>query len=128
MAYQVGDKVMIKRGTMFSTLLGSSVGTVRSVDKGGWSHSYIVNFTPVGDLRLHETEVVFASSPCIVAVIIDGVAAPATRPFVHASKALATKEAERLALANPGQTFVTYEAVSRSTATKPVVSTAHGGV
>lgn len=48
----------------------------------------------------------------IVAVIEDGQPKPATRPYVHADRANATTEADRLANANKGQEFGVYELVS----------------
>jgi hypothetical protein len=45
------------------------------------------------------------TTPAIVALIENGTAKPATRPKVHADKASATTEAERLALQFPGQQF-----------------------
>jgi hypothetical protein len=58
--------------------------------------------------------------PTIVARIDGG---PSPRPYVHANRDAATKEAERLAKANPGGTFGIYELVAKSTASAPVVST-----
>lgn len=43
--------------------------------------------------------------PAIVALIEDGIGKPSSKPKVHGSQADATTEAERLALAHPGQLF-----------------------
>lgn len=45
------------------------------------------------------------ATPAIVALIENGQPKPATKPKVHTDQASATKEAERLALAHPGQRF-----------------------
>lgn len=45
------------------------------------------------------------TTPAIVALIENGAAKPGTRPKVHTDQASATTEAERLALAYPGQQF-----------------------
>ncbi|OKP79804.1 hypothetical protein BTE77_06860 [Ensifer adhaerens] len=51
------------------------------------------------------SEFVAAAPSAIVALIEDGAAKPSSKPKVHASQADATDEAERLALAHPGQLF-----------------------
>lgn len=50
--------------------------------------------------------------PCIVALTKNGQPLPATRPYIHASVASATTEAERLAKNNPGQEFAVYQRVA----------------
>lgn len=50
--------------------------------------------------------------PCIVALVKNGQPRPADRPYVHASVAAATTEAERLARNNPGQEFAVYQRVA----------------
>jgi hypothetical protein len=50
--------------------------------------------------------------PCIVALTKNGQPRPADRPYVHASVAAATREAERLAKNNPGQEFAVYQRVA----------------
>lgn len=59
----------------------------------------------------------------IVARIYGGRPCPSTAPYVHLTEESATVEAERLATANPGQSFDVYARVSRSEAPKPVAAT-----
>ena len=66
------------------------------------------------------------ASPSIPAIVVRKDSRgyhPNTNPMVHGSVELAKKEAERLALANPGVEFVTFVVASRSTATTPVAGT-----
>lgn len=49
--------------------------------------------------------------PAIVARVIDGQPRPSNIPYMHASVAAATTEAERLAKNNPGQEFAVYQRV-----------------
>lgn len=51
------------------------------------------------------------TTPAIVARIHNGQPSPARKPYVHASVADASKEATRLAKANPGREFAVYEMV-----------------
>ena len=53
-----------------------------------------------------------AAHPCIVALTKNGNPLPSSHPFVHASVADATAEAERLARNNPGEEFAVYQRVA----------------
>lgn len=63
-----------------------------------------------------ELELVPPTTPAIVALIENGTPLPATKPKVHADQTAATKEAERLALANPGQEFGVFVLADRKIA------------
>lgn len=121
--FKIGEAVQVKAHSHWAALLAGSTGKVVSLVRSGWQTAYAVHFDSTGNIYLSESDIIAAARPCIVAVIEHGKPAPSTRPFVHGSRATATKEAERLAVANPGQEFVTYEAVARSVATRPTVST-----
>lgn len=64
---------------------------------------------PFDVLRLSATA---PAQHAIVALIESGQPMPASRPFVHADIAAATKEAERLARKRPGQKFGVYQLVT----------------
>lgn len=76
------------------------------------------------DLEL-VTEPAAAPTPrqAIVIATDNGVPCPAKHPYVHADRAAAITEAERLARVNPGKEFAVYERVAASVATEPRVST-----
>lgn len=60
-----------------------------------------------------------ARQPCIVAINGRAGYSPAPKPFVHENFELASKEAKRLAEANPGNEFAVYERVKGYRAEKP---------
>jgi hypothetical protein len=113
--FKVGDLVK-------HTSLGY-VGTVEDIIdaetvKTYWPGEGWGGCDPIIDLELATT------TPAIVALITDGKPQPATKPKVHDSQELATKEAERLALANPGQQFGIFVLADSKIADEVVTKTA----
>lgn len=75
------------------------------------------------DLELVTEPTPPAARQAIVIRTVIGVPCPAKHPYVHADRAAAITEAERLARANPGEEFAVYERVAASVADDPVVRT-----
>ncbi|NZD50502.1 hypothetical protein [Rhizobium leguminosarum] len=102
--FKVGDRV--RALVNWGNIKAGKVYTVPYLDADGE-----VWFTPNGAggwndyLSDCELELVVETTPAIVALIEDGQPKPATRPKIHADQSEATAEAERLALAYPGQEF-----------------------
>lgn len=102
--FKVGDRVVARgymgKGDCFGKVVSFSIAdnTVYAED---WSLGVRRGSLPISRLEL----VTPAATPAIVALIEDGKVKPATRPKVHPDQATAATEAERLALAHPGQQF-----------------------
>lgn len=99
--FKVGDRVVAVGDE-------NDVGTVTKYADGLYAVAWSSHGSrPHDDLIWGDDELVAAPAPttAIVAIVEDGVAKPSSKPKVHASQADATAEAERLALAHPGQLF-----------------------
>lgn len=79
---------------------GNGIGKVTLHSRRGWWARH-VSAAPATD-----------AAPAIVSRIENGQPKPATRPYVHANRDLAAKEAARLADVNNGQEFGVYELVT----------------
>jgi hypothetical protein len=130
--YKVGDKVRFIAGALGSFTKGkiyevggefydpsyeNSVG-IKLDDRGranAWMAEYFELVEPA-------TAVTPADIPHIVAVKQAAGIAPAFRPVVHGNAALATREAKRLAEANPGNEFAIYARVAAFRAERPVAA------
>lgn len=99
--FKVGDRVHASYGGI------SGNGKVVRVDADDENMPYLVDIDGHGTLWCYSSSVTApkASNPAIVALIENDQPKPATRPKIHDDQASATKEAERLALAHPGQRF-----------------------
>jgi len=99
----IGESVMVERDDRGST-------------ENGW---HLSNF------ELVKSAHPAAPTPrqAIVIATVGGKPSPAPRPYVHADRASAIREAERRARADPGKEFAVYERVAASVATEPRVST-----
>lgn len=112
----------IQAGKYYRTRDGRKVGPAKGPDEdgdyevGGWN--YYANGKFIGADRDYDGDLIaewlgthIKHTPAIVARLDNGQPLPATRPHVHASVADASKEATRLAKANPGREFAVYEMV-----------------
>jgi hypothetical protein len=109
--FKVGDRVRVVKdgyreggGSGHTTEIGAQVTLTRWCDR--------FRSTTGQDFYEHEIELVAPSTPAIVCLIEHGQPKPATRPYVHADRASAEREAARLAKMNTGQEFGVYELVS----------------
>lgn len=113
--FKVGDRV-------YSNDDPNGIGTVTEI-----SERYIkVNFLPWGVSSWCDSELTLAvtPTPTIVVRYDEGKGyRPNDKPVVHNTLAEATKEAERLAKANPGVKFATFTLATTSVATAPTVTT-----
>lgn len=102
--FKVGDTVRILSSDWPDVI---KVGEILTLGRVGDDGVYPLAKTGEDYLYYYFNEVELATptAHAIVALIEDGVAKPATKPKVHTSQADATAEAERLALAHPGQQF-----------------------
>lgn len=102
--FKVGDMVRILSSDWPDVIKVGEILILGSVDDDG-----VYPLAKTGEDYLYyyfnEVELATPTAHAIVALIEDGVAKPATKPKVHTSQADATAEAERLALAHPGQQF-----------------------
>jgi hypothetical protein len=112
--FKVGDRVKYGK---FDT-----VYTIKDIREDG--HLYFTEYPRAGYCYPWPYEFFESSSPTIVVRRDPGKGyRPNDNPRVHNSVAEATKEAERLAKANPGVEFATFSLASTSTATAPTVTT-----
>jgi len=120
--HAVGDKVVwvdpgrlpnhITRGKVYEVVASTSVFAEVIADDGrahAWYHHRL------GPALIPATPTVAA---IVIRVGANGLE-PATRPYVHESRALAEKEAARLAVIQPGTEFAVFERVSAAVADKP---------
>jgi hypothetical protein len=86
-----------------------------SGDPNGWGAQFFEPFEP------EPTAPAPPAREAIVCVLAEGTGQPlpAIRPYVHANRASAISESERLAITNPGKNFAVYEAVSVAYAPPP---------
>lgn len=128
--FKVGDRVRLARNFFGVALIGAT-GTVGAGgmydsfvdivwDKGGLTNGQLDGgyFPDNFDLEPIPT------APAIVALIEGGQPKPATKPKVHADQASATAEAERLALAYPGQQFGVFVLADSKIADEVITKTA----
>jgi hypothetical protein len=112
--FKAGDVV---RALVDDLSVGFSIGDVFTLS--GVSDDHLVFVDNDADERLrpgYGFELVLSSDappdhPCIVALVKDGQPRPSEWPHVHASAALASEEAERLATNNPGQEYAVFQRV-----------------
>lgn len=111
--FKVGDKIT-------NTYDKNTVYTVNDVRSDGWFR--VMEYLATG--YYSGEYFILAPTPTIVIRFDVGKGyRPNDKPVVHNSLAEATKEAERLALANPGVKFDTFTLATSSTATAPVAGT-----
>jgi hypothetical protein len=114
--FKIGDRVTHK------TMGKVGVGVIRSSE---WPNFWKVDWANGWTCTDPEKSLVLVpSTPTIVIRRDPGKGyRPNDNPRIHESVALATKEAERLAIANPGVEFATFTLAGTSTATAPLVKT-----
>lgn len=112
--FKTGDRVKVTTSRHGDSQIGKTGVVINDNYRGGDLTIEIRYDTPMPSGLYHnqysvsDLELIAAPAPtttAIVALIENGTAKPATRPKVHASRELATAEAERLALQFPGQKF-----------------------
>lgn len=112
--FKVGDCVMCT--------LDGDIGTVTYVDEKVYAR-WNKHPTTCGIDPKHILHVSSAASPSIVARKVGHGYQFSNNPMVHPTETAATKEAERLALANPGVEFGTFVLAHKSRADVPAVRT-----
>lgn len=113
--FKIGDKI-------YTADDKNDIGTVTSINNG----RYAVSFPSVScnsSFHIWDEKELFPfvpSAPAIVARKYGNVYRPSNTPMVHATRADADKEAQRLAVKHPGETFGTFVLASYSLAPVPV--------
>ncbi|NGO63922.1 hypothetical protein G6N76_09560 [Rhizobium daejeonense] len=103
--FKVGDRVRALKSSFGGNVSAGEVYSVTEVTNYGIL--FINKYGRKDGWNAENFELVTAAptTPSIVALIENGQQKPAIRPKVHPDEASATTEAERLALAHPGQQF-----------------------
>lgn len=108
----MGDRVRVKGDPWREGHEGRAATIARIVDVySPPAFTAVVDDTDGFDWFFDPDQLDAITTPAIVARIDSGQPLPARKPYVHASVADASKEATRLAKANPGREFAVYEIV-----------------
>lgn len=108
--FKVGDRVKFRDD--YGSRAAGTEAKVVSVDSWGIMVEGVYGTSTESPYSLRPIAPTAPTSPAIVALIERGVPRPATRPFVHANRASAEREAARLAGVHRGKEFGVYEFVS----------------